>query len=410
MYGTIVASNEASKTLYVIPMRDTIASIKARNPGLAISFPVGPELDRRNAKLEDVRDSDHSSSAYQEDTAADTSITAGQSTTIGIVYEASPRLASPEQSMSEPSSATNRDDGRDPSMKSTSRSDTIEEPESSASPARLSSLDTNLIDEIQADLEAGLSAAVETAYDKDSRSGTTDTSLIETQTETPVTAYRDNLAVDSQVNPLQQEISAQSNKIKLPKLIGSNAVKRHSHQESQFYDDDDSEEERVLEEMAQGYGFGGFHFDKQSKSALSRQSGSSGFSGRTWPSSNSSTVTQTQTSGHPTASYSIPGRLRLPPILPLPTASADSRSLPKSSSSSPLAPRQGSVPQPPSPYTLSGSQPSTYGNFSPQERSRPGQAVPISFAGTSLPPRKTQAEFLVPLKRHYDRFPETLHG
>lgn len=52
------------------------------------------------------------------------------------------------------------------------------------------------------------------------------------------------------------------------------------------YDDNESEEEeRMLDEMTRGYVMDDFEFGLQSKSALPRESDSSGFSGRTWNSS-----------------------------------------------------------------------------------------------------------------------------
>ncbi|OBT56431.1 hypothetical protein VE04_03105 [Pseudogymnoascus sp. 24MN13] len=52
-----------------------------------------------------------------------------------------------------------------------------------------------------------------------------------------------------------------------------------------YYDGESEEEERMLEEMTRGYVMDEFEFGLQSKSALPRESDSSGFSGRTWHSS-----------------------------------------------------------------------------------------------------------------------------
>lgn len=191
---------------------------------------------------------------------------------------------------------------RDPSTESTSWLDTIDESASSATSSRFSSLDirpsfgSNLIDEIEAEFDAALSAAVDAAYHEGSRPGTTDPGLREGQNGTPVTIHRETPAVDSPVIPPQEEVALQSKTIEPSTSESSSVVNRDSNQESQFYDDEAEEEERLLEEMTQGYGFGDFHFDKQSKSALPRQSDSSGFSGRTWPSSNGSTTATNATS------------------------------------------------------------------------------------------------------------------
>ena len=61
-------------------------------------------------------------------------------------------------------------------------------------------------------------------------------------------------------------------------------------------DDDDDEEERMLEEMTRDYIMDDLEYDIQTKSALPRQSDSSGFSGRTWGSSIGSNPTSAATS------------------------------------------------------------------------------------------------------------------
>lgn len=191
---------------------------------------------------------------------------------------------------------------REESTESTSWLDTIDESASSASSSRLSSLDfqanfgTNLIDEIEAEFDAALSAAVEAAYHEASRPGTTDPVFREDQTGTPVTVHRDSPAVDSPVVSQQEDVVSHLLTIGPSKPQPDNEMKPYGSLDSQFYDDEAEEEERLLEEMTQGYGFGDFHFDKQSKSALPRQSDSSGFSGRTWPSSNGSTTATNATS------------------------------------------------------------------------------------------------------------------
>lgn len=58
-----------------------------------------------------------------------------------------------------------------------------------------------------------------------------------------------------------------------------------------YGDDDEEEEERMLEEMTRDYIMDDSEYDVQSKSALPRQSDSSGFSGRTWASSISNPTT-----------------------------------------------------------------------------------------------------------------------
>ena len=191
---------------------------------------------------------------------------------------------------------------RDPSTESTSWLDTIDESASSASSSRFSSIDiqpsfgSNLIDEIEAEVDAALNAAVDAAYPESSRPGTTDPGVREGQTGTPVTVLGNSPMIDSPIVPPQEEVLSQAMTTEPPVSGSGTIVKGDSIEGSQFYDDEAEEEERLLEEMTQGYGFGEFYFDKQSKSALPRQSDSSGFSGRTWPSSNGSTTATNATS------------------------------------------------------------------------------------------------------------------
>ena len=63
-----------------------------------------------------------------------------------------------------------------------------------------------------------------------------------------------------------------------------------------YGDDEDDEEERMLEEMTRDYILDDTEYDIQTKSALPRQSDSSGFSGRTWGSSIGSNPTSAGTS------------------------------------------------------------------------------------------------------------------
>ncbi|TAQ89418.1 hypothetical protein B7494_g2299 [Chlorociboria aeruginascens] len=94
---------------------------------------------------------------------------------------------------------------------------------------------------------------------------------------------------------------------------------------------DSDEEERMLEEMTRGYVMDDFEFGLQSKSALPRESDSSGFSGRTWNSSIGSNPTtagtnlSTLTEGSvvpkiPTLPSQPPPVQFLPPILSNPAA------------------------------------------------------------------------------------------
>lgn len=106
----------------------------------------------------------------------------------------------------------------------------------------------------------------------------------------------------------------------------------------QMDDTDDEEEERILDEMTNEYGQG-FNFDLQTKSALPRQSDSSGYSRSTWQSSQMSDRATAATSLSTVAEDGITNRMST--ILSV--APPDTSMLPPST-----APPRGSLPRPPS--------------------------------------------------------------
>lgn len=110
------------------------------------------------------------------------------------------------------------------------------------------------------------------------------------------------------------------------------------------YDDNESEEEeRMLEEMTRGYVMDDFEFGLQSKSALPRESDSSGFSGRTWNSSIGSNPTTAGT----VLSTVTEGSTR--PQLPLMPPKAPPPMHPPPLQALPVPPNQGSPPDIPRP-------------------------------------------------------------
>ena len=114
--------------------------------------------------------------------------------------------------------------------------------------------------------------------------------------------------------------------------------------ELEYNDDEAEEEERLLEEMTRDY-FMDDDYDIQTKSALPRQSDSSGFSGRTWVSSYGSNPTSAGTSLSTVAEASIlpsmAAQLKenpLPPPLHPPPSSALPPPPPSASPNMPLQP------------------------------------------------------------------------
>lgn len=178
-----------------------------------------------------------------------------------------------------PTDVTNRvlRSREDSTTESTSWLDTFEDGESSTRSSRLSSIDFgiipdghNMVDEIEAEFDAALNAAVDAAWDDNIA-----------DESTPRPDKTEDFPPDFSLPQLPQVETST-----LPRSLLSNL------ELSQEYDEGDSseEEERLLEEMTRGYVFDDFSFDNKSKSALPRQSDSSNTSGRTWSDSIPSTT------------------------------------------------------------------------------------------------------------------------
>ncbi|OAX83821.1 hypothetical protein ACJ72_01822 [Emergomyces africanus] len=184
---------------------------------------------------------------------------------------------------------------RDASNESTSWLDTIDESgaSSSSSIRSRSSLlyirpkhSPNLSEGAEAEFGAAMDAAVEAAYDEGFE---------------PV-RQADDIFSDDVVSNARRNVELAKQKVREAQIESEAALARNKDKRTvkgdgvlvNFgvvaggYDEDTDaeEEERILEEM-----MADFEFDLQSKSALPRQSDSSGFSGRTWGSSVGSNLT-----------------------------------------------------------------------------------------------------------------------
>ena len=91
----------------------------------------------------------------------------------------------------------------------------------------------------------------------------------------------------------REAVIAQAKERDKQRLQAQSTARNSTDQEG---DDEDDEEERMLEEMTRDYIMDDLEYDTQTKSALPRQSDSSGFSGRTWGSSIGSNPTSAATS------------------------------------------------------------------------------------------------------------------
>ncbi|KLJ11152.1 hypothetical protein EMPG_13556 [Blastomyces silverae] len=190
----------------------------------------------------------------------------------------------------------------------------------------------------EAEFDAALDAAVEAAYDEGFEPVRGTDSIIP---DDIVSNARRNVELAKQkVREAQIESEAALARNKDKRMLNGDDVLLKFGAVTGGYDEDveDEEEERILEEM-----MADFEFDLQSKSALPRQSDSSGFSGRTWGSSVGSNLT---TAGNSLSTLAEGVEFQ----------SLDARV--KSTSSPPHPPPISALPPPPLPSSIPSSKPS----------------------------------------------------
>lgn len=239
-----------------------------------------------------------------------------------------------------------------------------------------------------AEFDAAFDAAVEAAYDDglepfEDEEQPVDTDIIATR-------LRNVEIAKERVREVEREeaISAAKYRYRETQLRNESLPHVRESAEFNFQGDEADEEERLLDEMTKEYMLDGFDFGLQTKSALPRQSDSSGFSGSTW---NSSVGSNRNTAGtslstvievvHPPR-FSQKPPTHLPPPVPPPTGALP----PISDSTTSLAPHLPQVPPPP-PNTSLPRPPSSNGNQGPGVRSRrlSGQNARQLKIETSLP-------------------------
>lgn len=194
-----------------------------------------------------------------------------------------------------PSIAAGAGHNRAPSNESMSWLDTIEESSSSAASSvhsRTSSMGVrrkhirSASGETEAEFDAALDAAVEAAYDdgyepaapsRDEMDG--DEVIANVRRRVEIAKER----VRQTERETAIELAREREKFRLRQLSFDNA--QPNMVDDEYEGNESEEEERMLEEMTRGYVLDDFEFGIQSKSALPRESDSSGFSGRTWNSS-----------------------------------------------------------------------------------------------------------------------------
>ena len=264
--------------------------------------------------------------------------------------ERPPSLAYSSQGMSQPQSREpNRSQHlRQDTMESTSWLDTIDESDGSSSSC--SSVHSRTLSigvrrkrirapsgATEAEFDAALDAAVEAAYDDGFELADDYEEDLATQTyarsieDDFVSNARRNVELAKQrVREAEREAALLAAKDHERKRVQAemDGMAKGGSVDLDYSDDEAEEEERILEEMTRDYIMDEVEFDMQSKSALPRQSDSSGFSGRTWGSSIGSnpatagTSLSTVAEGNvlPSLALQLQAKPPLPPSLPPPAA------------------------------------------------------------------------------------------
>lgn len=210
----------------------------------------------------------------------------------------------------------------------------------------------------EAEFDAALDAAVEAAYDEGFEPMDMPSEPIryeyEDEDEIVANVRRKVELAKERVRQTEREAAIQDARDRERRRMIFQQQQRQENGEADYDGNESEEEERMLEEMTRGYVMDDFEFGLQSKSALPRESDSSGFSGRTWNSSIGSNPTTAGTTLSTVAelSSSIPQLPLLRPKTP------------------PMHPPPAQALPPPPPPTNSGSMPPLSTTSSQSVRSR----------------------------------------
>jgi hypothetical protein len=191
----------------------------------------------------------------------------------------------------------------------------------------------------EAEFDAALDAAVEAAYDDGYEPDELDVSRYDYDEPDEVVAN-----VRRKVELAKERVRQSEREAAIQNALDNERKRvqqlQASPQDIEYEDYDgyeSEEEERMLEEMTRGYVMDDFEFGLQSKSALPRESDSSGFSGRTWNSSIGSNLATAATSLSAVVETALP---QVPPLqskTPPPLHPPPSQALPPPPSAAPLA-------------------------------------------------------------------------
>lgn len=190
----------------------------------------------------------------------------------------------------------------------------------------------------EAEFDAALDAAVEAAYDDGFEPVMepieTAQAYEPSQQQRSATALDDyddrQLSIQAKLEKARERIREAERETAIMAARDRERERRMMNQQqsdTDGYDNESDEEERMLDEMTRGYVMDDFDFGVQSKSALPRESGSSGFSGSNWHNSLASTAAgssmSTITEQSPTSKkdhgvFRSPSMMHPPPGQPLP--------------------------------------------------------------------------------------------
>ena len=140
----------------------------------------------------------------------------------------------------------------------------------------------------EAEFDAALDAAVEAAYDDGFEPMETTVPSrydYEEEDEVILSVRRRVELAKERVRQSEREAAIEEARDKERRRLLQKQQDQQNGMEEDFEGNESEEEERMLEEMTRGFVMDDFEFGLQSKSALPRESDSSGFSGRTWNSS-----------------------------------------------------------------------------------------------------------------------------
>lgn len=185
----------------------------------------------------------------------------------------------------------------------------------------------------EAEFDAALDAAVEAAYDDgfepvnesdhDQRRDTEPESDHEEDDEELMSLRRKVEIARERVRETEREAAILQARDRAREVMSRQSERQMDGAHDMLGDDSEAEEERMLEEMTRGYVMDDFDFGMQSKSALPRESDSSGYTERTWHTSLDSKTTGDRTTMMSTIGEEQPSFIsKLPDIPDAPPPSA----------------------------------------------------------------------------------------